>query len=868
MYKTSPTKPKGRRKAARTERSMRRDSDATLAWVVEFYPELAAWRVFALEWLGGETHGLHQRLQALSTFFERYLILQSLPLDPSVFLAQTTQVPEFHRTACPDSPWGISANNLIHAFLQFVLLRHFSQIGKDDNAVLMQGYRNPVRRMSKAGLPKRGESVYSPLPYGYIDQLRQMLAAGPHFRDWQWAHGALGSKIGHMGASAPDWFDVTEDEIDRDDPDCVWRIRKLSRNYRGGQVLQMWSPVRWVALLVKLILPLRTSQVRVLDSGEADTWRYMAGRWELNSNEIAQGSEFRPLQQGVFRRDYDRSSSEDPLAVLYINTNKTADVSKSGPEKGYLLPWMHGGAVHQNVFYWIEKLRNWQEKYNPISRRTSWAELDRRHIIVKTDFQLARYPDACFLFRLPEYPTAQMRNFPLQDQALNSCWFYLLKAFESRLAVRSETHHNGTPIRLLPPQSKKRTLFPLHSLRVSLVTALALEGQVPFPVLQKLVGHSRLVMTLYYTKPGATHIRDVLLDAKARLDANKNASIQNFLLDTAHEELVQSAICNSVGSVADAIAEHPAARNALGWMPMHHGLCLAGGNASDSMENRSIGGCHNGGPMVLPGTAVGNAKHAPVPGGNRNCVRCRWFVTEPHYLPSLAAHFNTIAYHFDEARNACLANEGVLLDLKKQKADAEDAGEVFLHLDTFRQAERVWEGSMKRFNDFAEDLTACWRLIERCKAALDRLVEDSTQLVAVGTASDVHIAFEDTESELLQLAGVCEDVELYPDLDAGKAIFRRSQLLDAVLYRDNLSPVFMMLSEGEQLRVGNAFMRRLARQMNPANPVLGTRQVINLMDAGQSLSERFGVDFATFLPECNATGMLTRKPQSIDESQG
>ncbi|WP_407712022.1 VPA1269 family protein, partial [Burkholderia contaminans] len=132
----------------------------------------------------------------------------------------------------------------------------------------------------------------------------------------------------------------------------------LSRNYRGGQVLQMWSPVRWVALLVKLILPLRTSQVRVLDSGEADTWRYAAGRWERNSSEIAEGSESRPLQQGVFRRDYDRNNNENALAILYINTNKTADVSKSGPEKGYLLPWTHGGALHQNVFYWIEKLRN------------------------------------------------------------------------------------------------------------------------------------------------------------------------------------------------------------------------------------------------------------------------------------------------------------------------------------------------------------------------------------------------------------------------------------------------------------------------------------------------------------------------------
>jgi len=71
---------------------------------------------------------------------------------------------------------------------------------------------------------------------------------------------------------------------------------------------------------------------------------------------------------------------------------------------------------------------------------------------------------------------------------------------------------------------------------------------VPFPVLQKLVGHSRLVMTLYYTKPEAPHIRDVLADAKARLDANKDASIQNFLLDTKHDELLQTAICNSAAS--------------------------------------------------------------------------------------------------------------------------------------------------------------------------------------------------------------------------------------------------------------------------------------------------------------------------------
>ncbi|KWR90698.1 integrase [Cupriavidus sp. IDO] len=797
-----------------------------------------------MEWLKGETRSVDEKLSGLVAFFERYLVRQGLPLEPAVFLARTTHLPDFYRTACPDSEKGTKYNNHIHAFLQFVLRREFSEAADDGQLVVSPAFRNPVPRRSTSGLPRNDESVHSPLPYGYIDELRQMLAAGPHFRDWQWAQSALGAEIGQRGRGAADWFGVTEDRIDPSDPDCVWRVRQMT----NGTRLEMWSPVRWVALLVKLILPLRTFQVRALDSGEADTWRYAAGNWTLNESRLAQGSERRPLQQGVFRRSDPLADGEAASTVLYINTNKTADIAKSGSEKGYVLPWAFGGPVHQDVFYWLEKLRHWQERYNPVSRRTTWTELDGRHLKAKSEVQLAGYPDTCFLFRMSEARDGE-RHLPVPHYGLDYLWFALLESLEVRLADRRETHRNGAPIRFLPPPEEQKngttTLFPLHSLRVSLVTALALEGQVPFPVLQKLVGHSRLLMTLYYTKPGATHIRDVLLGAAERLEANKEASIQTFLLDTEHDQLLQKAICNSVPSLAAAIPQHPAARNPAGWMPMHHGLCLVGGNTSEAEDNGSVGGCYNGGPNL---GSPSNPRYGPVPGGSRNCVRCRWFVTEPHHLTALAAHFNTLAYHFDEARNACLTRESELQDLKKQKADAEDAGQPFARLDAYRQAERVWESAMKRFSDLAEDLVACWRLIERCKAALEAPQGAGTQLVAAGTVGDVHVGFEETESELLQLAGVCENVEVYPDLEPGKAVFRRSQLLDAVLYRDDLPPVFMLLSEQEQLLAGNAFMRRLAQQMNPANPALGQRQVIRLMDAGLSLSQHFDMDLASLLP--------------------
>lgn len=838
---------------------VKRDTDSTLGWVERDYPQLVVWRILAVEWLKGETRGVDMRLKALVAFLERYLVQGGLPLDPAVFLDHTTVLPDFYRTACPDSRHGIEYNNYIHAFLHFVLLREFSEANDAGQPVVWPAFRNPVPRMTFGGLPKRDESVHSPLPYGYIDELRQMLAAGPHFHDWEWAQSGLGIQ---RGRGAPDWFEVSEHQIDRNDPDCVWREHALP----NGTRVEMWSPVRWVVLLVKLILPLRTFQVRMLDSGEADTWRYAAGDWTLNSSRLAQGSERRPLQQGVFRRSDRLADGGAVSTVLYINTNKTADIARFGPEKGYVLPWSFGGPVHQDVFYWLEKLRNWQAKYNPLSRRTAWTELDGRHIPAKSEVQLAGYPDTCFLFRAPERDK-QARHLPLTVGSLDVAWFRLLKALEQRIADRGEIHRNGAPIRFLPPPEEQNggqtTLFPLHSLRVSLITALALEGQVPFPVLQKLVGHSRLLMTLYYTKPGATHIRDVLLGAAERLEANKEATIQHFLLDTEHDELLQNAICNSVPSLAAAIPQHPSARNLAGWMPMHHGLCLVGGNTSEVEGNGSVGGCYNGGSMIAKGSATRTSKYGPAPGGSRNCVRCRWFVTEPHYLPALAAHFNTLAYHFDEARNACLTRESELQDLKKQKADAEHASLPFARLDAYRQAERVWESAMKRFSDLAEDLVACWRLVERCKAALEASQGDGTQLVAVGTVSDVDIAFEETESELLQLAGVCENVEIYPDLEPGKAVFRRSQLLDAVLYREDLPPVFMLMSEREQLLAGNAFMRRLAQQVDPANPVLGRRQVIRLIDAGMHLSQHFDIDLAALLPTTNPAPTYRARHQAL-----
>lgn len=132
------------------------------------------------------------------------------------------------------------------------------------------------------------------------------------------------------------------------------------------------------------------------------------------------------------------------------------------------------------------------------------------------------------------------------------------------------------------------------------------------------------------------------------------------------------------------------------------------------------------------------------------------------------------------------------------------------------------------------------------------------QLVLQGAITDIELVFEETESELLQLCGVCDSVELYPDLNPGTAVLRRSQLLDAQLLRDGLPPIFMTLSNEDQLRVGNALVERLAKTVSPGSVAIGRRKVVEIIDAGGTLREFLGASLADAMHQVPESGRVTR----------
>ncbi|SDU24862.1 Putative phage integrase [Pseudomonas pohangensis] len=824
-----------------------RASDLTLGWLTKDHGEKwEDWRTLMAGWMKDQHQGVTQKLSGLALFAMHYLPKVPIGHQPAGLFQAARQ----GAIPCLAGILGeiqsermvVKIQNYIVNFIDWVIEHHFSE--PNDQGRMIPMVDNPFKRASHKGISLT-ETVRNPLPYAYIKELREILCPQPFgdFNDWAWAHQAFPQAMinGKGSGKGGDWFKIDPARIDTADPDCVWRTRTVTRDWRGPvKIHQIWSPVRSVALLIKLHLPLRTYQVRFLDSGEADTWRYEKGQWVLNQqHSFKSGSEKNPWNRGVFCRIRSPDIGEI-MTGLYVNTNKTADQKKEERERGYTIPWQHA-----EVLYWLEKLRNWQEKYNPIDSPTPCTNLEAKHFgNTKSEQQKCEMGDICFLFRFAG-ANVQERGKPIGAHALEKLWFRLLSTLEDRVAARGQTLSDGSRLRfvMLNPDghisNQTATEFPLHSLRVSLLTCYAMEGQVPIPVLSKLIaGHSRLLMTLYYIKPTPAMMTQALDAATEKVDAAQSESLRTFLRDADMRQITCKVAYREESSLQAALAN----RNPVGWEHRHIGLCLVGGNSAKSDETGNVGGCWNGGEYIRP---LGNdlQQYGPVPNGPENCVRCRWFVTDASYLDALRAHFNTISYKASLAVNLAIEHEQARDDLLDARYLATEQGLPFLQQHELQEAERRYEKQIVLADQYAKDLVACFQLIGRLIAIEEGRTEsdNATKLVAVGSMQDIHqpISFIETRSELLQLVQICEDAEIYPDLadDLRKtpAIEKRSRALNNLLMRNGYSPVFMQMDECMQLIAGNAMLRAMARQASPNDQLEGFSYVAGALEAGQHL---------------------------------
>ncbi|MGG0666370.1 VPA1269 family protein [Viridibacillus arvi] len=772
-----------------------------LKWLLEYDSNLQQWNEYATEWLKTVVRSKSTALASLSSFFKKYVIPYNITRSVQEFISIEYDTPDFYEIIYAESrsqPSALAKAKKIVEFVDWIIEEKFSVEDDLGNKLIPAEFENPLTKCLPDYVKswQRNESDKNVLPYRYIKDLRNILCHlnATCFKDLQFAQSA-----GNVSRSGGDWFIVDESVIDKNDPDCVYRFRKTSKYEQrkkglSEEVYEMWFPGATVLFLTKLLLPLRTYQVRMLDSGEMDTYKYVqsmrnvAGEWIKNDSHLSQGTEKNPFERGVLRKFKDQTTQLE-MTGFFINTNKTADINKKESDKGYDIPWQY-----EEAQYWLAKLRDWQMKYNPISQPAKWTELSTKHLgFIKDVRILKQMGEITFLFRDPT--SIGQEHLPIAKNGLRYFWYKTLKQLEVQLKEITSSEEERT-LKFVRPNSEETTYYPLHSLRVSLITAYALEGGVPMPILSKAIaGHARLIMTLYYTKAGISYVTDTMNQAEKSILENDKQAVDRFIRDAKYKQLETSVAANDPIAYQAVIN---AQQSGASIVISDKGICPKG-----------CFGCDSGGTYVNDDTD--KVTYGVVPGfPEQNCVRCRWFVTSPAFLPGLVHHFNTIGYNMTETGKRVNKYQLAIELLENEKYECELNGTLFTKHQELLKYEQLYAQEIQKNDKLANDYNATLRLIDKCmKLIKEKSSENGFQLVTVGSISDVEISINNVENELEQLQIICNGAELFPETDASKVVLQRSQIIDLTLKNNNKMPVMFSLTEEQQLIAGNQFMRLL-----------------------------------------------------------
>lgn len=121
-------------------------------------------------------------------------------------------------------------------------------------------------------------------------------------------------------------------------------------------------------------------------------------------------------------------------------------------------------------------------------RPTAWTELTRGQLGKAKDIKILKaMGTTAFLFR---DAASRNKHLPLREHALEPLWYKLLQCLEQKVNQNATTEAEQN-LKFVHDDLNITTYYPLHSLRVSLITAFALEGGVPMPVVGMIIAENK-----------------------------------------------------------------------------------------------------------------------------------------------------------------------------------------------------------------------------------------------------------------------------------------------------------------------------------------------------------------------------------------
>lgn len=337
------------------------------------------------------------------------------------------------------------------------------------------------------------------------------------------------------------------------------------------------------------------------------------------------------------------------------------------------------------------------------------------------------------------------------------------------------------------------------------------EEGVPPEYLMKIVGHASVLMTLYYTKINAETLTLRMDDALLERQRKSQAEMVGFIKRSSRQEL-ESAIAFTSPASLDAATSMTGA----GFLVMDHGICPV-----------SAKRCHEG--LSVPDAGALSTKFQAVPGGASNCVRCRFFMTGPAFLPGLEAHVNDLAYRLKNSSKVFEDAQKRFDVLSDCQAASLSEGVPFHKQRDLEISETSFESALAEVDRIALSLQAAYCLTEQCIEIASETKGDGVALVAVGGVGQIEAVLSEAH-EFDQLTRICTGATFFDGLNINwkQPNLERARLFDRMLRNSGIEPRFSMLSDEDALHVCNAMGNFLYAR-------LGAKSVHDLIDCNTTL---------------------------------
>ena len=750
-----------------------------------FDPELTGWGEYICEFLKSARAG-DTKEKDLCEFVREYIVPQKLPYSPLDFLVvKDPPVNAFvdllnTTSVTRKKKWLASVTE----FLKWILETYMTIEDPDTGEISRVGNaRNPFRYVnfdSEIAPPiYRGETDKLALPYEYTKRSRDWIfPPDAHLANTSYA------ELVHLHNFAADWEYLSEeDEIDASDADCI------TKEVNGKKYL--WNPCHWTYTYALMQLPARGRQIVYCDSGEADfeiaQFEDKKLHWVINEG---------PLKGQTNRQAMVSQSSRGEFGVYYTS-NKTHLHGK-----GYSIPYMP-----TELAYWLIKLRNWQQKFNPIKKATLWFDCKRTYL---NDNQRKNKGANCFLFR--EFKGFEPGHFSGRlANRLAAALFFSGKAEVSNAQFKETSYRQWVEDSVCPERefiniSHFDSQYTPHAMRVSLINSYVNEFGLPIEVVMKLAGHSSIIMTVVYLKSDKSGLNLHKKMSKGEKIALQNSSetIQRQIENQRIEECIGQLTAKDPNFLSSLNNNRPSSS----YLFKDYGICPVGGAF-----------CHEGGSFSGPKSNV----RLPVTAGHlgeQNCIACRFFITGPAFIGGLAALGNEVSYcvHEQSQKHSSLLE---LLDSKVEKIDVlshkiyenikngeptDKAEEQKSKLQSERRKlNSEIESRAKKLDLLMNDLNMIYHHLENCQKLINApSPKQTTKSYQLIKSADFEVNLEAIEASLFhQLCEVCENAEIYQSCLPSTAVTKRSQMLDKMMKSNNISPTFFELNEEEQLKIGN-----------------------------------------------------------------